>query len=110
MLEGQDKLTKSGVSILSIGAATVSLVAMLAILSCTADSSESGKTASTGPSASSGSAAPAASAPSIIIGGPPPTPAVAPTGSAPFDGRPVSSSPPDTTDYSKPARPGDRMQ
>jgi hypothetical protein len=75
----------------------VCLLVMLALLSCTADSNESGKSASTDATAST-AAAPVAASSSA------PTPSAAPTASPPFDGRPVRSAPPDTTDYSKPGR------
>ena len=91
-------------------ASAVCALATLTILSCEADPSDSG--GGTSHDASSSSVAPVAAAPdsgpSIVVGGPPPTPAATPPASEPFNGRPVSSSPPDTTDYSRPARPGDK--
>ena len=95
--ERRKTVTTHRVSLLVIAFSGVCLLALLALLSCTADSNESGKSAATDASASS-AAAPVAASSSA------PTPAAAPTGSIPFDGRPVRSAPPDTTDYSKPAR------
>ncbi len=92
-----------------IAALTVSMLAMLGILSCTADSSESGKSASTDSSTPSSAGAPD-SAPSIIMGGAAPTPVATPPASEPS--RPLipaaRSFPPDTTNYARPARPGER--
>jgi hypothetical protein len=105
MFEGQKNLTMRDVSVLLIAALIVSL-ATLAIWSCTADSSESAGSASTDPGASSSTAAPAYGA--SIVAGPASTPAITPPASEPFDGRPVRSYPPDTTNYARPAGPGER--
>jgi hypothetical protein len=91
-----------------IAALTVSLLAMLGILSCTADSSESGKTATTDSSTPSSAGAPD-SAPSMIIGGAAPTPVATPPAWERSRHRtPGMSFPPDTTNYARPARPGEK--
>jgi hypothetical protein len=102
MREGQKKLTKRGVSVLLI-TVTAGVIAIFAIASCAADPGDSSKGGSHDTSASATTSAPLAGAPapSIVIGGPPPTP-------GPSSERPVSSSPPDTADYSKPARPSQK--
>jgi len=89
-----------------VAALAVSLFTMLGIFSCTADSSESGKTASTDSITPSSASAPD-SASSIIAAGAAPTATATPPASSPPPYIPAARSfPPDTTDYSRPARPG----
>lgn len=90
-----------------IAAFTVSLFAMLGIFSCTSDSSESGTSASADSSARSSADAPD-SAPSIPISGASPTPATTPSGERWRERVPGMSFPPDTTNYARPARPGEK--
>jgi hypothetical protein len=92
----------------AVAALTVSLLAVLGIFSCTADSSESGKTASTDSSTPSSAGAPD-SASSLIAAGAAPTATATPPASGPRPYIPAAKSyPPDTTDYSRPARPGEK--
>ena len=92
----------------AVVALTVSLFAVLGIFSCTADSSESGKSASTDSSTPSRASAPV-SASSIVAAGAAATPTATPPASGPRSYIPAARSfPPDTTDYSRPARPGEK--
>src|SRR6266446_1234218 len=87
----------------AVVALAVSLLAVLGIFSCTADSSESGKAVSTDSSTPSSADAPV-SASSIVAAGAAAT-ATATPGPRPYIPA-ARSYPPDTTDYSRPARPG----
>jgi len=92
----------------AVAALTVSLLAVLGIFSCTADSSESGKTASTNSSTASSASAPD-SASSIVAAGAAATQTATPRAPGPRPYIPAARSfPPDTTDYSRPARPGEK--
>lgn len=104
MLKRQKKPIQ-GVNLYLIATLAVTLLAMLGVVSCTADSSEGGKSASTDASASSSTAAPRAIP---LASGPAPTPGTTPLASGSPPDQSGKSYPPDTTNYARPARPGER--
>jgi len=103
VVEGESPMSRVTHAVVALA---VSLLTVVGILSCTADSSESGKTASTDSSTPSSASAPV-SASSIVAAGAAATPTATPPASGPPPYIPAARSfPPDTTDYSRPVRPG----
>jgi hypothetical protein len=88
-----------------IAVITVSLFSFLQIVSCAADPSDASKSPPADAAKSASAASPSAAA-STAIGGP------APAATTTDENRnipPVKSYPPDTTNYTRPLRPGDRV-